>query len=88
MKKYLEKFIGQAVAILCVRYWYRGIVAEVCEDYVILSTPYGILDSEPVLSAKKNSKEELIPSDLCISLGAIEQICQPAWVWNDYKKGE
>lgn len=85
MEKYLLKMMGEAVAILCVRYWYRGIVSYVGDGIVVLSNPFVVLSSENIASTKKG-KEENIPSDLAISLEAIEQVCQPAWVWNDYEK--
>ena len=77
-----EKYLGQPLAILCTRYWYRGIVAEAGRDYVTLSHVRAVEVTGPAASASPDT-EDPVPSDLTISTAAIEQFCQPLWVWHE-----
>ena len=76
-----EHYLGQPLAILCARYWYRGIVSEVGRDYVTLSEVRAVEVTGPAANATPQT-EDPVPSDMTISTGAIEQFCQPLWVWH------
>jgi len=77
-----DKYIGQPLAILCARYWYRGIVVEAGKDFVSLSHVRAVEVTGPAASASPQT-EDPVPSDMTISTGAIEQFCQPLWVWHE-----
>ena len=85
--EYLTSKIGEAVFLNCVRWGYRGIVREVSSEGVLLSHPYMIFDSDSYTGPKVKEEFE-IPSDLYVSLDAIEVICQPVWAFAGYEKGE
>jgi len=78
------EFLNEPVAVLCCRYWYRGIVTEVGSDHVTLSNPRAV---EITGSASQSApqQEDPIPSDLTFALGAVEQFCQPTWCYHGYK---
>jgi hypothetical protein len=77
-----EKYMGLPLAILCARYWYRGIVSETGRDYITLSHVRAVEVTGPA-SSPTPTTEDPVPSDLTISTGAIEQFCQPLWVWHE-----
>ena len=89
MKKrdYLLKFIGQPVAILCVRYKYRGIVREVGDDYCVLSNAFAVISGDASL-AEAPMREDATISDLFISIDSIEIVHQPVWCFSGYKTSE
>ncbi len=78
----LCQYEGQPVAILCARYWYRGYLAEVGKDHVVLSTPRAV---EVTGSASQNhpEREDVIPSDVMIRIDFMEIVCQPSWVYHE-----
>jgi len=80
VQQYLASKKGQPVEILCARYSYSGIVAEVTEDYVVL-TNATLVESAGPATGKAPSQEDTIPSDIMIAYGAIEHVCQPTWVF-------
>ncbi len=80
-----ENYTGQPLAILCARYWYRGIVAEAGTDYVILSHVRAVEVTGPAAEPRPQT-EDPIPSDMVIAVGAIEQFCQPYWVWHELQE--
>jgi len=71
-----EQYVDQPIAILCARYWYRGIVREAGLDYVTLSNVRAVEVTGPAANDRPNT-EDPVPSDMTISIGAIEQFCQP-----------
>lgn len=77
-----EEYMDQPLAILCARYWYRGIVKAAGKDYITLSHVRAVEVTGPAASAVPQT-EDPVPSDLTISTGAIEQFCQPLWVWHE-----
>lgn len=77
-----ENYSEQPLAILCARYWYRGIVVEAGKDYITLSHVRAVEVTGPAASAQPQT-EDPVPSDMTISTGAIEQFCQPLWVWHE-----
>lgn len=77
-----EDYLGQPLAVLCARYWYRGIVQEAGKDYITLSHVRAVEVTGPA-AADTPQTEDPVPSDMTISIGAIEQFCQPLWVWHE-----
>lgn len=77
-----EQYLNAPLAILCARYWYRGIVVAAGKDYVTLSHVRAVEVTGPAASAQPQT-EDPVPSDMTISTGAIEQFCQPLWVWHE-----
>jgi len=69
-------FIQQKVAILCARYNYRGVLAEVEQDHLVLSNACSVEVSGPSNSAKART-EDPIGSSVVIMKDAIELIYQP-----------
>ena len=63
----MEQYLGKPLAILCVRYWYRGRVAEVGEDFVTLTDALAVERTGPA-SGEAAPTEDPIPSDLRRSL--------------------
>lgn len=84
-KTYLEKFLNQPIAIFCVRYKYRGIISEVGEDFIILSNPFAVISGDSSTS-DTIQREDAVPSDLMVSLDAVESACQPVWCFIGYEK--
>ena len=79
----LESYVGQPVAVLCMRYWYRGILSVVGEDFIVLD------DSKAVETTGRASNETVevedpIPGQLLLKTMAVEIVCQPNWVWDGY----
>jgi len=85
MFKRLKQKLGEPVAILCMRYWYRGFVVDVdAEDNsAVLSHAYAIEQTGPA-SAETAMSEDRIPNDICVNISVIEIVTQPAWVGNGY----
>ena len=82
MFKFLKSLEGQPVAVMCARYWYRGILSHVEKDAIVLTNPRAVESTGPS-SGNAPQHEDPIPSDLIISLNAVEIVCQPAWVWHE-----
>jgi hypothetical protein len=80
MSDVMAKYVGQPLAVLCARYWYRGMVDEVGKDFITLSHVRAVEVTGPAAS-QTTQTEDQVPSDLTISLGAVEQFCQPFWCW-------
>jgi hypothetical protein len=78
----IAEYLDEPLAILCARYWYRGRVAEVGKDFVTLSEVRAVEVTGPAASDRPQT-EDPVPSDLTVSVGAIEQFCQPLWVWHE-----
>jgi len=76
-----EEYLNKPLAILCARYWYRGIVSRVGKDFVVLSHVRAVEVTGPAAGNTPNT-EDPVPSDMIISTGAIEQACQPLWCWH------
>lgn len=76
----IASYTGQPVAILCNRYWYRGVVRDVGTDYLVLDPARVVTDTGP-FNAERPNAEAAIPSPLVIAAGTIEQFCQPGWAW-------
>ena len=83
-KEYLESKKGEAVMLTCVRFYYRGIVADVGDDGVLLSHPTMVFE-ESSYTTVKPKEEYPIPSDLWVAFDSIESICQPTWCFYGYE---
>jgi hypothetical protein len=73
-----KSLIGQKVAVLGIRYQYRGILSKVGKDFLVLSTPRAVEDSGPSVRDKPKC-EDIIPSEINILFSAIELLYQPTW---------
>ena len=83
--QYLLSKKGEAVFVTCARWGYRGIIEDAGENGLLLSSPFMIFDSSSYTD--ETVKEEfVIPSDLFLSLDAIESICQPIWCFKGYER--
>lgn len=78
----IATFMNKPLAILCARYWYRGIVVDVGTDYATLGCVRAVEVTGPAATATPQT-EDTVPSEMTISLQAVEQICQPLWVWHE-----
>jgi len=77
-----EKYSNKPLAILCARYWYRGMVHEVGQNYIWLTNVRAVEVTGAAATAQPQT-EDPVPSDMIISADAIEQVCQPTWVWHE-----
>ena len=75
----LRAYMGKKIGIWCVRYTYRGVVKEVGEDYLILSSAY-MIEVSGTADKDKPEREDALPNDLIIPFQAIENIMRPQWV--------
>lgn len=74
----VEPHEGNKVAILCNRYWYRGIVKKVEDDCVVLEKGIAVeIVGKP--EDAKSKAEDWIGSDVFIPRTTIEMICHPKW---------
>ena len=85
MEKFLLALLGAPIALLCMRYWYRGIVASVGGGVVTLSHPR-VVEVPGVSASTCPYTEDPVPSDVVINLASVEIACQPAWVWQGFEK--
>ena len=78
LKHTVEKYLQQKTAVLCARYQYRGVVAEVHDDHLVLANAVSVEVSGPSMG-ERATNEDPIGSSLVILYGAIEIIYQPRW---------
>lgn len=78
-KKYVvEPYEGNRVAVLCNRYWYRGIVKKATSDCIVLEKGIAVeIAGKP--EDAKSKVEDWIGSDVFIPRTTIEMICHPKW---------
>jgi len=81
----LRQKLGEPVAILCMRYWYRGFLVSVSEDLIVLSNAFAVEQTGPAANAQPQ-REDAIPCDVSINPNVIEIIIQPAWANHGYTK--
>jgi len=74
-----QEFLGKKMAALCVRYHYRGFLAAVYEDCLILSNSASVEVSGKSKSEKPEN-EDPIGTFITVRTDAIEIAWQPAWV--------
>jgi hypothetical protein len=74
-----EKFLGAMLSVLCARYWYRGQLVEVGNNYVVLANPTAVEVTGSATDSTPN-REDPIPGDIVIALDAVELIGQMGWV--------
>ena len=84
-KKYFEGIVGEPVAVLCSRYWWRGIVRQVGENGVILSDVFLIYETGK-MDGNQPKSEEACGTDTMIALDAIELVGQFPWAFYGYDK--
>lgn len=82
MAELIRSYEGHPVAILCMRYWYRGIVQHVGADFVTLSHARAVEQTGPSANQQATT-EDPVPSDIHVKIDVIELVCQPAWVWHE-----
>lgn len=70
--------LGEKVAVLCARYQYRGILAEVGEDYLNIAQAVAVEVSGRSMS-RQATTEDVIGSTVTIMSAAIEIIYKPQW---------
>ena len=80
----LSKLLNQPVAILCARYWYRGILVQVGKDFAILDNAKAV-ETTGASSSVRPDQEDPIPSLWCVSLDAVEAFGQPLWCFADFQ---
>jgi hypothetical protein len=85
MKDMWGKRMGEPVAILCMRYWYRGFLVSASEDLVVLSNAFAVEQTGPAANVAPQ-REDAIPCDVPINPNVIEIIIQPAWCVHGYTK--
>ena len=69
---------GQKIAVLCARYQYRGVVAHVGEDFIVLANARSVEISGPSAKATPE-REDDIGGFVIIKHDAIEIAYQPTW---------
>lgn len=73
-----ERFLDENVSILCARYWYRGKLVEVGDNYAVLANPAAVQVTGSA-SASAPASEDPIPGDIVIALDAIELVGVMGW---------
>ena len=89
MAEYLRSmYLGQPVAVWCMRYIYRGRVKYVGENFLVLdgATKAFAVETSGSVTGEKPEVEDQIPSDVIIALLAVEQIIQPTWVAHELEE--
>jgi len=69
---------GQKIAVLCARYQYRGVVAHVADDCIVLTNARSVEISGPSANATPE-REDDIGGFVVIKKDAIEIMYQPTW---------
>ena len=83
MQEMLRSKLGEPIAILCMRYWYRGFLASVSEDLITLSQAYAVEQTGPAAGTSPQ-REDALPCDVFINPNVIEIVIQPAWCTAGY----
>ena len=74
----INSHLGQKMAILCARYQYRGVIAHVGEDFIVLANARSVEISGPSAKATPE-REDDIGGFVIIKHDAIEIAYQPTW---------
>lgn len=83
LSDYLSSKVNEPIAILCMRYWYRGILSVVEEDFIVLQNAFAV-EQTGSASGERSVNEDAIPSEILIKTMAIELICWPTWCYHGY----
>lgn len=75
----VKEFKGQKIAVICVRYQYRGFLTEIGDDYICLSNATAVEVSGPCQSERPTT-EDPIGGSIFIKTDAIELFYRPGWV--------
>ena len=76
--KAVSAYLGQAVAVLCPQWVYRGVVKRVGDNVLVLHPAHGVCVTGSATEAKPRAENPLA-GDLFIPLAAIEIVSQPSW---------
>lgn len=87
LASWLRALQGEPVGILCCRYWWRGIVAEVGDDAVKL-TNCSMVEITGVAANAAPESEDPYPSDMVLALGAVESYGQPGWCFHNMEEAK
>jgi hypothetical protein len=71
---------GQKCAVLCARYQYRGILAGVADDCLILANAMAV-EVSGTTAQDRPQTEDAISGDVIIKNEAIEILYQPQWCY-------
>ena len=74
----INQHLGQKIAVLCARYQYRGVVAHVGDDFIVLANARSVEISGPSAKAEPE-REDDIGGFVIIKHDAIEIAYQPTW---------
>jgi hypothetical protein len=77
--QHLAEQIGERVTFLCARYQYRGVLAEVGEDYLVLANATLVEVTGPAMGDRPNTEDPLGCS-VTLKFTAIESKYQPNWL--------
>lgn len=75
-----KAYVGQPVAVLCVRFQYRGVLSHVTDDCLVLAKARAVEVSGPTSSDTPNS-EDKINGTVVIKNDAVEILYQPKWCY-------
>ena len=78
--EHLKQFIGQRIAVLCVRFQYRGILTEVGDNYLVLANATAVEISGSSMAERPNTEDNCNGS-ITLKTDAIELAHQPKWVY-------
>lgn len=73
-----KEYLGKPVAVLCVRFCYRGIMKIVNEDSIVLVKARAVSTTGDCSKEEPESEEEIL-SPVIIMRSAIELVYQPRW---------
>lgn len=76
-----RKYLGQKVAVISVRYQYRGILSKVFEDGSLELTDPTAVETSGKTRNKYPEREDPIDRPIKINIHCIELFYQPNWVF-------
>ena len=82
MEEKLKAMIGDKIAFWCVRYTYRGVIAEVTDETVTLKNAY-MIEVSGSAESPKPEREDKLTRPITIPFQAIENMMQPEWCFAD-----
>jgi len=80
MTDILTEHLGEPISVLCVRYWYRGVVREVGADFLVLDPAWAVsVTGAP--TASQATTEDRLPGRLIVKTDFIEIVGQFTWTF-------
>lgn len=76
--EYLSARVGQRIAVLCARYWYRGTLAAVNHEAILVTDGYAVEETGSATAAAP-VQEDKIPGDFLLRVDFVEFVGQPTW---------